>query len=215
MGSEPPSLIENLRRLYNAVDLFFDRRSLMETIRESRSGGRKEKPVTANGAFSLCMPIAREIDREASLKLIVAPDGSIQRDGTSTRWEFLFDLPNRRAQLVCDWRLSWDEEADHFGEARIEVLANPFPPPDSVPRQMVKQGKLLHRHLIGMWRREHQRKGALQHGFRDSDDIMREFGREGLDVTETEVILKAEWKAKEGPSWCADGRDVSFCSPFA
>ncbi len=206
--------MENLRRLYNIVDRFLDRHSLAETIQRSRSGGEKYNPITASEALSLCVPLVREIERGACLKLIVSPDGSIQRDGRSARWEFFFDLPQRRAKILCVWHLLWNEEKDDFGEAQIDITVNPFPPPNSPPRQMVKEGKLLYRQLIGMWRKEQNRRDILPDSFRDSDEVIVEFARKGLDLSEKEITLRAEWVANELPRWYADSRDVSLHCSF-
>lgn len=65
-----------------------------------------------------------------------------------------------------------------------------------------------------MWNKEHRRKPALPHKFRDSDAVMAEFGGTGLDVTQMEVTLSAECKASERPMWMADARRSSFRTRF-
>src|SRR5262245_61830009 len=135
---------DTLRRWYNTVDRFFDRQALTQELRFWRDLQDAAEPRTARYAFELARRVAEELDHEACLKLIVAPDG-VRADGTSTLWEFFFDLPARRAKLECDWFLPWEAETRRFGLARLEVIARPFPPATSPLRQMVKDGKLLHR----------------------------------------------------------------------
>lgn len=214
MNSKSSSMTDTVRRVYNVVDTLFDRHALTEELRVSRSGGSTNKPLTASPAFDLSLSIAREFDRGARLKLIASPDG-VAQDGTSRRWEFFFDLPKRRAKMECDWYLPWDEATDDFGVARIDASVNPFPPRDSILRQMAREGKLLHQQLIGVWNEERQRKADLPHRFRDSDEIMLEFAQRGLDVTETEAILLAECKKGDPPYWVAQTKDVVFRTRFA
>ena len=206
--------MKQLRRLYNSIDALFDRAGLDEKVQFHRPAGPGNAAVTAGHAFHNCLPIATEFDRNACLMLIVAPDGSIQADGCSPRWEFLFDLPRRRAQMIAIWHFPGSEPSDDFPAARIEVSVTPFPPPDSIPRQLVRDGQLLRRQLIAMWHKERRRKPALPHKFRDSDAVMAEFAGSGLDVTQTEVTLRAECKASARPLWVADARRSSFRTRF-
>lgn len=214
MDNRPSSLTENLRRVYNAVEAFFDRQASLTEARLERPGGSQNKPLTARAAFAICLPLAKEFDRGARLKLIVAPDGAIEPDGASMRWEFFFDLPKRRGQMNCTWFLTWDESADDFGASRIEATVKPFPPEDSLLRRMVKDGQLLYSQLKGLWREERQRKPDLPHRFRDSDEVMQEFAHKGLDLSHTEVTLVAECKQGERPLWVAQGRDASLRARF-
>jgi hypothetical protein len=89
------------------------------------------------------LSIVRQVDRQARFKSIISQQG-VSPDGSSAHWEFFFDLPQRLAHLVSEWKLSWDESKDAFGPDRISILANPFPPLNSPLNQMVKVGKLLH-----------------------------------------------------------------------
>jgi hypothetical protein len=200
---------DTLRRLYNSVDLFFDRRALTQELRFSQDLGDTNEPKTARYAFQFARQAAVTLDPEASLKLIVSPDG-IGADGTSARWEFFFDLPARRAKLECDWFLPWEVETDRFGMAQLEVVARPFPPLSSPLRQMVKDGKLLHRKLIGFWKKEYRRSPELPLPFRDSDEAMAELRRQGLDPAEVEFSLGTDQSPAGKLSWVAQTRDHEF-----
>lgn len=214
MNNESSSLLDGLRRFYNSVEIFFDRRSLIEEVRLSRTIESQNKPVTARQAFLPCLSIAREFDRGAQLKLIVCPDGNIEQDGISPRWEFFFDLPKRHAKMNCAWFLTWNENADVFDTARIEIVARPFPPQDSSLRKLVKDGKILYRQLTGMWDAEYRRKANLPHRFRDSNNVMREFAQKGLNLTETKITLIAEDNKGKQPIWKADIGETPFSTRF-
>lgn len=115
-------MLEPLRRLYNTVDRFFDRRALTQELHFSRDL-KESNQVTARHAFQVALQAAQQLDRGACLKLIAGH--AVNHDGTSSRWEFFFDLPARRAKLACDWALTWDAAADDFGPARLEIMALP------------------------------------------------------------------------------------------
>ena len=206
--------MDQLRRLYNVIDALFDRASLTENQQFTKTTYSGNIPVTAGQAFNECKKIVMDFDRKACLMLIVSPDGAIRSDGTSSRWEFFFDLPRRRAKMVIIWSLPWSDKSDDFAQAKIDVTVNPFPPPDSVQRQLVKEGKLLRKQLIGMWHKEHSRKPSLPHRFRDSDAVMMELARKGLDISQDEVTLKAENVTNKGPSWDAQSRSKSYQVSF-
>lgn len=206
--------MEHLRRLYNAIDVFFDWAALIEKVEFSQKTDSGNVPVTARQAYSVCQTLAMDFDRKASLKLIVSPDDAIQANGTATKWEFFFDLPQRRAQMIAVWYLPCSPETGNFEDAQIDVTVNPFPAADSTLRKLVKEGKLLHKQLVGMWRKEYKSKPPLPRRFRDSDEVMAEFAEQGLDIAETEVTLIAECKAGESPLWRADARGSSYYAKF-
>src|SRR5512144_932564 len=98
---------DTFRRVYNKVDLLFDTRAISQELRYSRDGGGSRLPQTALQAFKTIQLVADELDRQARLKMIVSQQG-INTDGTSSHWEFFYDLTQRRAKLNCDWVLPWD-----------------------------------------------------------------------------------------------------------
>jgi hypothetical protein len=206
--------VDSLRRTFNAVDRLLDRRALLQEKRWTRNAGGARRPVTARGAFSQVLPEARSLDPGARLKSIVSQAG-VDADGASAHWEFLFDLPSRRAHLLCEWVLGWDEAIDGYTAPHIAAATRPFPPPESPVRQLVMGGQLLHRQLIGMWERERRRRPDLPHKFRDSDAALADFVRQGLDVAVTEFSL-CTGTAPEGQiSWLAQTRDRSYIAAFS
>lgn len=172
---------DTMRRLYNAVDVLFDTRAISRETRYARSDGESNLPKTALQAFKSVQPFAFNLDRQARLKMIVSQQG-VRADGTSTHWEFFFDLIQRRAQLVCEWLLSWEKTKDDYGPASIEIVVKPFPAAGSPIRQAVKEGKLLHRQMIRMWKQECRRRPDLPGKFRDTDIVIADFLRQGLDI---------------------------------
>lgn len=202
-----------LRRAYNQIDRLFDFRAITEGSRSSRDGGETRRPVTAAQAFGQIRPFAYEIDRQARLKMIVSQQG-VQLDGTSSHWEFFFDLTRRRAKLVCEWILPWDEAMDGFQPARIEIVVTPFPPAGSPIRQAVQEGKLLHRQMRGMWTRELRRLPDLPHKFRDSQIALAGFIQQGLDATQVEFSLSTGQSPDRRICWKAQTRDATYYAPF-
>lgn len=198
-----------LRRLYNAVERLFDWRALSQELHFTRNPADVNEPRTARHAFEIALSEARELDRGACLKLITAPDG-LNPNGAASRWEFFFDLPMRRAKLECDWYLPWDANADQFGPPRLEVIARPFPPADNVFRQMVKEGKLLHRQLIGLWNQERRQRPDLPHQFRDSDAALEALVQQGLKAMEIEFSFGTVETPEGKPCWLAQTRERSY-----
>lgn len=205
---------DSLRRIYNAVDLLFDTRAISQESRYSRVSGESRFPKTALQAFNSIFPIALDLDRQARLKMIVSQQG-VNVDGASAHWEFFFDLRQRRAQLVCEWRLLWDEDADDYGSAGIEVAVKPFPPVNSPIRRAVREGKLLHKQTIGMWDQECKRRPDLPNKFRDTKMVVTDFLQQGLDITQVEFSLSTGQSPQGQLSWIAQTRDTAYYCAFA
>lgn len=202
-----------LRRVYNAVDTLFDARAISHELRVSRDLGKSIRPKTALQAFKSVEPFAHHLDRKARLKMIVSQQG-VMIDGTSSHWEFFFDLTQRRAQLICEWVLSWDETTDDYGQASIETFVKPFPPVDSPIRQAVREGKLLYRQMMGMWKQECKRRPALPSRFRDTEHVLEDFMRQGLDITQEEFSLSTGQSQRGELCWIAQTRDATYYSGF-
>ena len=207
-------MITRFRRLYNAVDRFFDYRTISQELRFSREAGEKKQRRTARQALEVILPAAKEFDRQARLKAIVSQQG-IDRNGTSAHWEFFFDLVSRRAKLAGEWVLTWDTGADTYGPARIDVVVQPFPPAGSPLRQLVREGHLLQRQLAGMWRQERKRRPDLPDRFRDTDVVLADLARQGLDVTLVEFSLSTGLSPEGRLCWLAQTRDDTYYTPLA
>jgi hypothetical protein len=204
---------EPLRKIYNAVDILFDRQAITEELRSTHEVRGANQPTTAGQAFQLIRPFVRQVDRQARLKSIISQQG-LNPDGSSTHWEFFFDLPQRRAHLVSEWILSWDELIDAYGPAKITIFANPFPPPGSPLRQLVKEGKLLHQQLIGLWKQECKRVTYLPEKFRNTDAVTEDLSRQGLDLTLIEFALSTGHSPDGRLSWIAQTRSKKYFVPF-
>lgn len=205
---------DSLRRIYNTVDVIFDSRAIVQETRSTRPGGGSNLPGTALQAFNRVLPHVLKLDRQARLKLIVSQQGA-GLAGTSSHWEFFFDLVQRRAQLSADWILPWDEAIDGYGPAEVQIVVKPFPPVDSLLRQAVKEGKLLHKQLISMWGQECKRRPNLPHKFRDTDIVLADLSKQGLDTSQTEFSLRTGVSPKGQVSWIAETRNTTYYSPFA
>jgi hypothetical protein len=205
---------DTMRRIYNIVDQIFDTRAISQESRYSRDAGLAELPKTARQALNRVLPSVSKLDRWARLKLMVSQQG-LSLDGTSSHWEFFFDLTRRRAQLVLEWVLSQDQATDGYGNARIEFVVKPFPPVDSPIRQAVSEGKLLHRQMISMWKQECERRPDLPNRFRDSSIVLADFLQQGLDTSQGEFTLSTGQSPRGEISWIAQTRDTTYFSPFA
>lgn len=207
-------MITKIRRLYNTVDHFFDQHAISQEIRFSQETGDEKQPKTARQALAVIIPVVKKLDRQARLKLIVSQHG-IDSNGTSTHWEFFFDLVRRQAKLVGEWVLVWDNTMDNYESSRLEVVARPFPPADSPIRQLVQEGHLLHRQLAGMWRQEQERHPDLPQRFRDTNVAIADFLRQGLDVTLTDFSLCTGQSPEGRLCWMARTSHETYYVAFA
>jgi hypothetical protein len=178
----------SLRRIYNSIDKLFDVSAITQELRYSRDGGEGRTPQTALQAFKFVKPVILELDRQFQLKMVTSQQG-LTANGASAHWEFFFNLFRRRAVTVCEWILSWNEAIDDYGQAKIEITVNPFPAVNSPIRSAVREGKLLHRQMIGLWWQECKRRPTLPTQFRDTESALADFVRQGLDITQTEFSL--------------------------
>lgn len=207
------TMSDALRRMFNAVERLFDTRAILQESRYSRSGGDAGLPVTALHAFKIIEPFALHLDRSARLKMIVS-QGGVDARGASAHWEFFFDLVSRRAQLVCEWSLSWDEANDHYTSARVDLFVKPFPPVGSPFHQAVREGKLLHRQLISLWERECKRLPDLPRKFRDTDMALADVSQQGLDTTQMEFSLSTGQSPQGDLCWVARTRSAAYYTRF-
>jgi hypothetical protein len=205
---------DSLRRIYNSIDRLFDIRAITQELRYPRDGGESRSPITAQQAFQFVQPVVREIDQQSQLKLITSQQG-LTAKGTSAHWEFFFNLLRRRAEIVCAWVLLWDEAIDNYRPAKIELTAQPFPALNSPVRTAVREGKLLHQQMIGMWRQECKRRPTLPTQFRDTDLVLADFVRQGLDISQVEFSLSTGQSSQGKLSWIAQTRNTTYYSPFA
>lgn len=207
-------MITKFRRLYNALDCFFDRQAISQEIRFSQDAGDEKQPKTARQALEVVLPAAKKFDRQARLKLIVSQQG-IDSNGTSAHWEFFFDLVSHRAKLVGEWVLTWDNKADNYGPSRLEVTVRPFPPADSPIRQLVREGHLLHRQLAGMWRQAQERLPDVPRRFRDTNVVLADFSQQGLDLTLAEFSLCTGQTPEGRLCWMAQTRYDTYYAALA
>lgn len=203
----------SLRRIYNSIDNLFDRGAISQDLRFSKSDMQSTSPKTAKHAFEKILPFVYELDKKASLKMIVSQQG-IDNEGKSQHWEFFFDLIEKRAKLTCDWSLLWDESKDNYSHANIDFVAKPFPPADSPLRQMVKDGKMLNQQLVSMWKQESNRRPNLSLKFRDTSLIVKEFAQQGLDISQTEFSLSTGQDPTGKLCWLAQTKQFTYYSAF-
>lgn len=97
-------VLDKFRSHFNRVEGAFDRDTILQELHFSRDCGDETRPITAKQALHLILPVVRELDHSATLKMIVSEKG-IDLGGASPVWEFFFDLVSRRAQLAAQWRL--------------------------------------------------------------------------------------------------------------
>lgn len=207
---------ESLRKVFNSVDALFDLRTLREARRFSLSAGKVREGQTARYAFERAHPVALEQDREARLKMVVSQAGAdgINGQGRSSSWEFFYDLPRIRAHLILTWFLPWNEAADDYDPARLDVDLKPFLSPDGLITRMIHEGKLLYRQVEGLWQEEMRKVSYLPTEFRDSDWAVADFIEQGLDVTLDEFTMTSGHSAEGRPIWIAQARQKNYSTAF-
>lgn len=202
-----------LRRLYNSFEHRMDKRVLNQDIRTVHKLEGAREPLTACESLTKIWPLVRQMDESAHLKAVGSPNG-VDATGRSSRWNFYIELHSRRARLHCSWLLPWDESGNGFSAPVLDVRAKPYPPEDSVYRQMVSQGKMLCHELTELWQQERRRRPDLPLHFRDSDVVIRELTDKGLDIAANRFTLSTA-KATNGKiHWLAKVDDYAFYANF-
>lgn len=204
---------DSLRRIYNSIDCLFDRNAITEDLHFTKDDAHSTLPRTALQAFQAVKSFVNNLDKKAVLKAIVSQQG-VDLDGKNAHWEFFFDLINKRAQLVCNWKLNWDDKLDNYTSAKIEFKITPFPSMNSPLRQMVKEGKLLNQQLISMWKQEMNRRPNLPYKFRDTNLIIKDFTQQGLDVNQIEFSLSTGQDQTGKLCWLAQTKRKNYYAIF-
>jgi len=202
-----------LRKLYNSVENRLERNLVNQEERIVRKLKGGANPLTVCETLTKIWPIVQQVDESAHLKSISAPDG-VDVAGRASRWNFLFELHDRRARLHCCWLLPWNETKERYDSPIFDGRAKPFPPEDSVYRQMVSQGKMLCRELTELWLQERKRRPDLPLHFRDSDAVIRELTQKGLDIAANRFTLCTSKDNTGKMSWMARIDDYSFYANF-
>lgn len=203
-----------LRRLLNRIDRALDRRSLHapQTRRERPPGGGV--PCLASHALERAVKLAHEFDEDARLKHALAPRG-VAEDGAALRWEFVFDLPQRRAKLLCQWYLDGEAKYGRFGRECFDASVLPFPPADSALARAVAEGHAAYGQCTAAWREERRRTPDLPLEMRDSDAVMAELQRQGLRPPPGDWVMRNGWQQPGGHVWLAQVGDAAYTVRFA
>jgi len=202
-----------LRRWLNQIDRRLDRDSLQRpaVVNERLPGGGV--PCLVSHAVERSVREAHRHDPNARLKHVLAPEG-VAADGAARRWEFVFDLPARRAKLLTQWYLDGDTSVGRFGRECFDATIKPFPPPDSPLDLGVADGSLPYSHCGATWREERRRTPDLPLEMRDSDAVMAELERQGLPSGARFVLRNAIGPAGT-PVWLAQAEGLSLHCRFA
>ena len=203
-----------LRRLTNPIDRWLDFGSLRAPVVTEKRWPGGGVPCLASAALERAAAAAFGLDRDARLKRIAAPRGTAV-DGAAQRWTFFFELPRRRAKLLCDWYLDGDTAAGRFGRECLDTRATPFPHPDSDLARAIAEGRLAYGRLRGIWREERRRLGDLPLRFRDSDEALADLRTLGLQPGDQHFALRTETVPGQGAVWVAKTADRSFSCRFA
>lgn len=207
-------MIRTLRKFCNVFARFADRRALKIDVRFTREDrSRVQSHQTAGSVMGQVLQIAHRFDAGAKLRMIVSAH-PIRADGTSSRWEFFFDLPRRRAKLECGWFLALDETGEVSGPACIEVVSRQFPKRGGTVQQLVSDGKLRYGHLKKLWRKELRRRSDLPEQFVDTDQAIQMMKKDGLDVSSMEFTFSSEQTGGDLFCWVAQTGERSFQVPL-
>ena len=203
-----------LRRLLNSIDRRLDRNSLHEPLTRNERPPGGGVPCLVSHALEQAVKTAHQFDPDARLKHVLAPQG-VARDGAARRWEFVFDLPQRRAKLLSQWYLDGDPKFGRFGRECFDASLRPFPPPESPLAQAVAQGRLPYSQCTAAWREERRRTPDLPLGLRDSDAVMGDLLRLGLQVDAGDWVLRNALLQPGGHVWLAQIGDTSLHCRFS
>lgn len=202
-----------LTRALNRIDRALDHTSTSKPVvvnERLRGGG---VPCLATHALERSVREAHRHDEGARLKHVLAPQGAAA-DGAARRWEFVFDLPLRRAKLLSQWYLDGDAKFGRFGRECFDATVVPFPPPDHPLTLALAAGKARYAQCAAAWREERRRTPDLPLELRDSDVLMADLQRQGLQVDQGFSLRNAVTQAGV-PIWLAQARDASFYCKFS
>ena len=200
-----------LRRLLNPVDRWLDFTSLREPVVTEKRWPGGGVPCLASYALERAASAAFKLDAGARLKRISAPRGTAA-DGAAQRWTMFFELPRKRAKLLCDWYLDGDKSAGRFGRECLDTRATPYPAPDSELGHALEHGRVAYGRLRKLWREERRRLPDLPLQFRDSDEALTDLCALGLRV-DRPFGLRTELSHR-GVEWVARMEERSFSCRF-
>lgn len=202
-----------LIRLLNRIDRRLDGSSLHEATQfnERLPGGGV--PCLVSHALERSVQEAHRYDDGARLKHVIAPQGTAA-DGAARRWEFVFDLPQRRAKLLTQWFLDGDAKFGRFGRECFDASVRPFPPADHPLSVAIAEGKARYTLAAAAWRDERRRTPDLPLELRDSDAVIVDLQRQGLQV-EAGFSLRNAMLDNGTAIWLAQTRDASFHCKFS
>lgn len=206
-------MITRLRAAYNAIDRFFDFRAIAQEVHSTQIAGDDKQPKTAGQTLQVILPFVKQFGGGTLLKMIVSQPG-LDSQGASPHWEFFFDLVSRKAKLVCEWQLTWNNRMDAYNLPSINIAVHPFPPPNSMIRKMVRDGQLLYRQQVGLWRQETRREPDLPLRFRGTDAVVADLIKGGLDITATEFSLSAGQSPAGRLVWLAQAHRKTYYADF-
>lgn len=195
---------DNLRRLYNRLDSALDRTALREERRAQHELRLPAAPLRARAALALVLPHARRFERRPILKGVAAETG-LQPDGSAATWDFFFDLPTKRAKLAFHLEV----DVEDGSSATLYSKAWPYPVANSPFRRMAEEGRILYRQLASHWRQELARTPEVSLSFRDSDAVLADLTKAGLD-TSSEFSLSTGVRPGGQQGWHAQTRHAEY-----
>lgn len=201
------------RRWLNLIDRRLDGDSLQRPIvvNEKLPGGGV--PCLVSHALERSVREAHKHDPDARLKHVLAPEGAAA-DGAARRWEFVFDLPARRAKMLSQWYLDGDAKYGRFGRECFDANFKPFPLPDSPLAVAVAEGKAPYSQCAAAWREERRRTPDLPLEMRDSDAVMADLQRQGL-ASGVRFVLRNALGPAGAAVWLAQAEELSLHCRFA
>lgn len=201
------------RKLLNHIDRWLDRGSLHEAVTVSDRPPGGGVPCVVSVALERAVREAHRHDGDARLKHVLAPQGAAA-DGAARRWEFVFDLPERRAKMMSQWYLDGDAKFGRFGRECFDALLKPFPLPDSPLAQGIAEGKLAYAQRAVAWREERRRTPDLPMNFRDSDAVMADLLAQGLPLKSASFVLRNGIGPSGQPVWLVQLGDTTYHCRF-
>lgn len=143
--------------------------------------------ITAREAFALVDPLLREISSHPAL-VVITSGTSIDAEGRANTWEFVFHLPDRKAQAVYTFESTDPERSD--SHLRLAWRVSP-------------RGEGV--------------SSSLPLDFVDSPDAARALGAQGVDWVSGDPDLTLSVRAPAGgvAAWTVESYGQTYTTPFA
>lgn len=137
----------------------------------------------SRAAIDIGRRLALRREHGARLHHVSATEG-VDPDGTATRWELGFDLPDRMALLLVVVTFTFDEAFRSFGPGVASLVETAFPAPGSELERMAVSNGLSRRRLRSIWRQTMADHRPLPSSLPDVSEVLTVLRSHDRDIDE-------------------------------